>query len=64
MTQLTKEQRYTISVMHKQGFQQKEIAETINKDKSVVSRELSRNRNKHGAYSYSYPKFNGHNYFS
>ena len=41
-------------MMHKQGFQQKEIAETINKDKSVVSRELGRNRNKHGAYSYSH----------
>lgn len=54
MTQLTKEQRYTISVMHKQGFQQKEIAETINKDKSVVSRELGRNRDKHGTYSYSH----------
>ena len=54
MTQLTKEQRYTISVMHKQGFLQKEIAATINKDKSVVSRELDRNRNKHGAYSYSH----------
>ena len=54
MTQLTKEQRYTISVMHKQGFQQKEIAATINKDKSVVSRELDRNRNKHGVYSYSH----------
>ncbi len=54
MKQLTKEQRYTNSVMHKQGFQQKEIAATINKDKSVVSRELDRNRNKHGAYSYSH----------
>ena len=41
-------------MMHKQGFQQKEIAATINKDKSVVSRELDRNRNKHGAYSYSH----------
>ena len=54
MTQLTREQRYTISVMHKQGFQQKEIAATINKNKSVVSRELERNRNKHGRYSYSH----------
>ena len=54
MKQLTKEQRYTISVMHKQGFQQKEIAATINKNKSVVSRELERNRNNYGKYSYSH----------
>lgn len=54
MAQLTKEQRYTISEMYKQGFRQKDIAETINKDKSVVSRELKRNRNKHGTYSYAH----------
>lgn len=40
--------------MHKQGFQQKKIAATINKDKSVVSSELECNRNKHGVYSYSH----------
>ena len=45
MSQLTSEQRYTISVMYKQGFAQKVIAVTINKDRSVVSRELKRNRN-------------------
>ena len=54
MAQLTSEQRYTISVMYKQGFPQKSIAATINKDKSVVSRELKRNRNKNGTYSYSH----------
>ena len=36
--------------MYKQGFSQKVIAETIKKDKSVVSRELRRNRNDRGEY--------------
>ncbi len=40
MKHLTLEQRYTISVMKKQGCKQKDIALTIGKDKSVVSREL------------------------
>ncbi len=43
MNHLTQEQRYTISVMKEQGYVQKEIAKTINKDKSTVSRELGRN---------------------
>lgn len=46
MKHLTFEQRYTISVMKKQGCKQKEIALTIGKDKSVVSRELKRNCDK------------------
>ena len=33
---LTREQRYTISVMHKEGCTQKMIARSIGKDKSVV----------------------------
>ena len=40
---LTSEQRYTISVMHTAGHSQKNIAQAIGKDKSVVSRELRRN---------------------
>jgi len=44
MSHLTKEQRYTISVMRKAGYSQKAIAESINKDKSVISRELKRNQ--------------------
>jgi len=40
MKHLTLEQRYTISVMKKRGYKQKDIALTIGKDKSVVSREL------------------------
>jgi IS30 family transposase len=51
---LTREQRYTISAMHKQGCIQKMIADTIGKDKSVISRELKRNSNMKGKYSFSY----------
>ena len=46
MKHLTREQRYTICVMKKQGYKQKEIALTIEKDKSVISRELKRNCDK------------------
>lgn len=46
MKQLTKEQRYTICEMKKNGFTQKVIAQTIGKDKSVISRELKRNCDK------------------
>ncbi|MDR2963897.1 MAG: helix-turn-helix domain-containing protein [Bacteroidales bacterium] len=42
---LTREQRYTIAALYKQGCTQKKIAETIGKDKSVVCRELKRNAN-------------------
>jgi len=51
---LTREQRYTISALHKQGCSQKMIAQTICKDKSVVSRELKRNANLKGKYSFTY----------
>jgi DNA-binding MarR family transcriptional regulator len=44
MNHLTKEQIYTISVMRKEGYSQKAIAESIDKDKSVISRELKRNK--------------------
>jgi len=47
-------QRYTISAMHRQGCTQKMIAEAIGKDKSVVSRELKRNANLKGGYSFAY----------
>ena len=40
--------------MHKQGCTQKQIAEAIDKDKSVVSRELKRNANTKGRYPYEY----------
>ena len=51
---LIPEQRYTISAMHRQGCTQKLIAEAIGKDKSVVSRELKRNANPKGKYSFEY----------
>ena len=51
---LTREQRYTISAMHKQGCPQKQIAQAIGKDKSLVSRELKRNANPKGRYSFEY----------
>lgn len=53
MGHLTKAQRYTISVMYKAGYSQKSIASAIGKDKSVVSRELKRNRDEKGRYSYA-----------
>lgn len=46
MGQLTVEQRYTIQVLKKQGFSQKEIAKEIGKNASVVCRELQRNCDK------------------
>lgn len=46
MKHLTVEQRYTISVMKKRNYSQKEIAKAIEKDKSVISRELKRNCDK------------------
>ena len=46
MKHLTVEQRYTISVMKSQGHSQTSISLAIGKDKSVVSRELSRNCDK------------------
>lgn len=53
MAHITREQRYTISVMHKQGHTQSYIAKTIGKHRSVVSRELKRNRNEKGEYHFS-----------
>jgi len=51
---LIREQRYTISAMYRQGCTQKQIAEAIGKDKSVVSRELKRNASPKGKYSFGY----------
>ena len=50
----SREQRYTISVMYRQGCTQKLIAQTIGTNKSVVSRELKRNANLKGKYSFGY----------
>ena len=44
MSHLTSSQRYTIAGMKNSGHSQKSMAQAIGKDKSVVSRELKRNR--------------------
>lgn len=46
MSHITEAQRYTIGVMIAKNFTQKEIAEVIGKDKSVISREIRRNCDK------------------
>ena len=51
MSHITREQRYAISAMYNAGYQQKEIAAAIGKHKSVISRELKRNRDSKGRYS-------------
>ena len=43
MGHITIAQRYTIEVMLKQGHKQKEIALAIDKNESVISREIKRN---------------------
>ena len=52
MAHLIKPQRYTIEAMLKEGHTQSEIARVIGKNKSVVSREIKRNRDlRSGSYS-------------
>lgn len=46
-SRLTREQRYTIETMHRNGSQQKDIAQTIGMHPSSVSRELRRLGEKH-----------------
>lgn len=51
MSHVTEGQRYTIESMLKQGYTQKEISTVIEKDKSVVSREIKRNKDqRNGIY--------------
>ena len=48
---LTKEERHTISVLLCQGYSQKDISVVLCRDKSVISREIKRNKNpKTGEY--------------
>ncbi len=54
MSHITEQQRYEISFMLSRGCSQKEISEKIGKHKSVISREISRNKNDKGRYSFSY----------
>ena len=46
MTHLTIEQRYEIATLRSQGFSMSNIGEFIGRDKSVISREPSRNSDK------------------
>jgi IS30 family transposase len=46
--QLTYEQRYHIYLLNKQGFNQTFIAKSMGRNKSTISRELSRNTGKRG----------------
>jgi IS30 family transposase len=50
-THITKEQRFKIQSWLEIGMEQKEIADRIFKDKSVISREISRNTNAFGKYT-------------
>jgi len=53
MTHITTEQRYTIWRMRDQGFSQVKIGQAIEKDKSVICRELKRNCDaRSGEYRY------------
>ncbi len=52
--QLSPEQRYTIECLHREGYNQTQIADAIGKNKSTVSRELSRNVNKRGRHAKIY----------
>ncbi|MDR0801124.1 IS30 family transposase [Fluviicola sp.] len=47
MSHLTYEQRYTISVMLEAGYTQASISEALGRSKSVISREIIRNRDGH-----------------
>lgn len=46
MSHITYEQRYTISEMLKQGYSNVKIGDVLNKDKSVIGREIMRNKDK------------------
>lgn len=52
--QLTLEQRYQIQALLSVGTKQKDIATELGKDKSVISREIRRNRHPKGRYNAQY----------
>ena len=53
MSHLTEKERYTISVMLANGSRQTEIATALGRNKSVISREINRNKDQHnGEYRY------------
>jgi len=49
-TQLTIKERYTIEDLIQEGKPQNHIAEKLGRSTSTISRELTRNRDKHGIY--------------
>jgi IS30 family transposase len=51
---LTPEQRYTIEAMIRMEKNQEAIAMLIDKDKSVISREIKRNSSRNGQYTAKY----------
>ena len=48
--QITREERYTISALRKQGFNATAIAEHLGRDRSTIYREINRNRCNDGHY--------------
>src|SRR4029434_94710 len=48
--QLTREQRYQIHILIKEGYNQTQIALLLGFDKSTISRELRRNCGAHGYF--------------
>ena len=50
--QLTSEQRYAIYLGVQKGISKSEIAKSINVNRSTIYRELERNKNKRGGYSW------------
>lgn len=50
MSQITATQRYTISIMRKQGFTLEQIGMVVQKHRSTISRELNRNKGETGIY--------------
>jgi len=51
--QITREERYTISVLRKQGLSVSAIAEQMGRHRSTIYREINRNRCNDGHYRYS-----------
>lgn len=48
--QLTSEERYALSALRKQGFNQTQIARALGRHRSTISREVRRNSRKDGGY--------------
>jgi IS30 family transposase len=51
--QITRDERYTISLCRAQGMKVREIADFIGRPRSTIYRELARNRSRDGCYRYT-----------